>query len=220
MARPPGRDLGGEFVAAAFAALWLPFTWVAGVPAALLRRARRSADRSAQAAARARLDLTRWTPELLARIEWRRLEALCEEYCAAIGLPASTFVHSLAWQASSASLRPLRALREAMRAGGFAEGVLVSSGRFTQEAREFAARERIRLVEGAELLAGIAALAPERAAALLKLATEGDFLTPTCPACEVKMVSRRSTHEGRKYWGCPNYPACKQTIFSVANAPG
>jgi len=107
-----------------------------------------------------------------------------------------------------------------MRDGDFTHGVLVSSGRFTQEARDFAAQQRIRLVEGTELLAGIAALAPERAAELLKVATEGEFLTPTCPACDVKMISRRSTHEGRKYWGCPGYPACKQTIFSVANAPG
>lgn len=220
MDRPPGRDFAGEVVSAAFAALWLPFTWVAGVPAALARRMRRSADRSAQAAARAQLDVTRWTPELLARIEWRRLEALCDEYFDALGLASSTLVHVIAWQASSASLRPLRALREAMRGGDFAEGVLVSSGRFTQEARDFAAQERIRLVEGAELLAGIAALAPAQAAALLAVATQGEFLTPTCIACDVKMISRRSTHEGRKHWGCPNYPACKQTIFSVANAPG
>ena len=29
------------------------------------------------------------------------------------------------------------------------------------------------------------------------------------------MISRRSTAQGRRYWGCRNYPACKQTFFEA-----
>jgi restriction system protein len=56
---------------------------------------------------------------------------------------------------------------------------------------------------------------PETALELLKIATEGDYQTPTCPACSVKMISRKSTSQGRKYWGCRNYPACKHTFFEL-----
>ena len=55
----------------------------------------------------------------------------------------------------------------------------------------------------------------EASAGLLKLATQGDFLTPTCPSCSVKMTSRKSTAEGRKFWGCRNYPLCKETFSGI-----
>src|SRR5436190_1024181 len=67
--------------------------------------------------------------------------------------------------------------------------------------------------------AKLTALAPEKSLGLLKFATQGDFLTPTCPRCSIKMTSRKSTGEGRKFWGCPNYPRCKQTLYSSADAP-
>jgi restriction system protein len=100
-----------------------------------------------------------------------------------------------------------------------AEGVLLTSGRFTQEAVNLARQEGIQTIDGAALLEKMAALPPEKAAALLRLATQGDFLTPTCPSCAVKMTSRKSTNEGRRFWGCRNYPACKETFASTANAP-
>ena len=60
------------------------------------------------------------------------------------------------------------------------EGVVVTSGKFTQEARDFAGREGVRLIDGADLAGKIAALVPEKARALHRLATQGDFMTPTC----------------------------------------
>ena len=112
-------------------------------------------------------------------------------------------------------VKPVRALRGAMASGNVAEGVLVTSGKFTKEARDFAGREGVSLIDGADLVAKIAALVPEKALALHKLATHGDFVTPTCPSCAIKMISRKSTAHGRPYWGCRNYPGCKQTFFEV-----
>ena len=31
-----------------------------------------------------------------------------------------------------------------------------------------------------------------------------------CPECNAKMVSRKSK-EGRRFWGCPNFPHCRGT---------
>ena len=64
----------------------------------------------------------------------------------------------------------------------------------------------------------MATLAPEKAAALLKFATQGDFLTPTCPSCSLKMISRKSTNAGRKFWGCRNYPRCKHILAGAVPA--
>jgi restriction system protein len=106
-----------------------------------------------------------------------------------------------------------------MTASNVLEGVLVTCGAFTQEAKQFAGAENIRLVDGNELLRKIGALAPEQGKALLRLATAGDFFTPTCPGCSIKMAARTSSSEGRKFWGCLNYPRCKRTFFGAANAP-
>lgn len=50
---------------------------------------------------------------------------------------------------------------------------------------------------------------------LLEVALEGDYRTPTCPQCDIKMVLRESKKgrgNGGQFWGCVRYPRCKQTL--------
>jgi len=209
--------------------------------ASTLRRHRKPSDRTAQSAPW-KLDIGKWSPELLKQLEWRRLEELCVAYFEALGFAtrishsgteggadislfaegseqASIVVQCRAWNAYGIGIKPLLALHALMSASQAGEGVMASSGRFTQEAKAFAAKQHIQLIDGAALLAKIGELPPEKALALLRFATDGDFLTPTCPACAIKMISRQSTQGGRKFWGCRNYPRCKHIIYPTANAP-
>jgi restriction system protein len=201
----------------------------------------RSSEVLAQAAARAKFDTRKWTPELLKELEWRRFEELCVAYYQALGfttniegigadggvdivlsMPPATSPASVArckaWDAYRVGIKSVKELRISATAAKIADAVLLTSGRFTQEALDLAAKEKIEMIDGNGLLLKIAALPTEKSAALLKFATAGDFLTPTCPRCSVKMTSRQSTKGGRKFWGCKNYPQCKQTYF--ASAPG
>jgi restriction system protein len=185
--------------------------------------------------ARSKVDTARWTPELLKRLEWRRFEELCAAYFEALGFKAdlagagadggaainlykqgsasaSILVQCSPWNAYRVGIRPVRELRGAMTSGNVGEGVLATSGKFTQEARAFAEKEKISLIDGDDLVGKLTALPPEKALALLKLATQGDFRTPTCPSCAIKMMPRKSTAHGRTYWGCRNYPGCKHTF--------
>ena len=180
-----------------------------------------------------------WTAQLLKQLEWRRFEELCAAYLEVLGYRthivqstthdgvdihlraagaehASILAQCRAWNAYRVGIEPVRKLRAAMAAAGIGEGLLFSSGRFTPEAAAHAGKQNIQLVDGAALLARFAALAPGEALELLQVATQGDYMTPTCPACAVKMVVRKSTGHGRKYWGCRNYPRCKHTF--AANA--
>jgi len=220
------RNLATELGRMLLTALSMPFS--------LLNRSVRSIGERSQAASRARFDATKWTLELLRHLEWRRFEELCTAYFEALGFTtritrsradgaadialrvegaetASVLVHCKAWSAYPIGLKPLQELFSGMAPAGVGEAVLVTSGRFTPPAVEFAAKNNIRLLDGTRLLAEFAGLVPEKALALLKLATKGDFLTPTCPRCSIKMISRKSTGEGRAFWGCVNYPSCKQT---------
>lgn len=184
----------------------------------------------------------KWSLELLKRLEWRRFEELCAAYFEALGFRAraghtgaeggvdillyaqgaeapSSIAQCRAWNIVTVGIKPLRELRAAMISTAVGEGVFVTSGKFTQEARNFAAKEKIDLIDGAALIARIADLLPEKALALLAFATRGDFLTPTCPSCGTKMVAKKSTNDGRKFWGCTGYPRCKNTFFGASNAP-
>src|SRR2546425_340034 len=144
---------------------------------------------------------------------------------AALGLVAegadqpSIVVQCKGWNVYTVGIKQVRELRAVMAAAGVPQGVLVACGTFTSEAKEFSRGENIQLIDGTELLRKIGALAPEQGQALLKLATAGDFSTPTCPACGIKMTARTSSTEGRRFWGCLNYPRCKRTFFGASNAP-
>ncbi len=217
------RTLLSAIALGALATLLHPFTFAA---------------KAARGSRRSKLSPEQWTPELLKRLDWRRFEELCAAYfealgfradlaaagadCATINLyqqgakNASILVQCRPWDAHRVGIKPVRGLRGAMTSGNVGEGVMVTSGKFTQEARDLARREQISLIDGAELVGKIAELAPEKALALLRAATEGDYQTPTCPACSVKMVTRKSTTRGRTYWGCRNYPACKHTFSEIS----
>ena len=230
-------NLAVQILRSAFHFASLPFSW----PAAALRRGRGILGERDLSAERAKFDTRKWTPELLKHLDWRRFEETCASYfelqgfttrvtlstsggpadiglCAAGADTPSILLHCKAWDAYRVGIKPLLALRAAMTAAGVGEGLLVSSSRYTQEAAAFAAKENIKLVDGVTLLGKLEELPPDQALTLLKFATQGDFLTPTCPACSIKMISRKSTQGGRKYWGCVNYPRCKQTFFGSAPA--
>jgi hypothetical protein len=228
--------------AAAVAAVIVAFLWRpnrpfnVSLPAAPAKAAPRARSVEYQ------FDTQTWSLTLLKRVEWRRFEELCAAYFEALGFTAratrlaadggvdldlyeagserrAAIVRCKAWSTSTVGIARVRELRAAMASEAVAEGVLVASGQFTREARDYAEKENIRLISGAELVGKIGELSPEQSAALLKLATAGDFQTPTCPVCAVKMAPRTSTEHGRKFWGCVNYPRCKHTFFSTHNAP-
>jgi restriction system protein len=207
-----------------------------------LRRFGKRVKGSRRSAARSKPDAGKWTAELLRQLEWRRFEELCKAYFETLGFStrmlrsgvegsadihlcsegsehASMIAQCKTWSAYRIGINPVRALRAAMAAAGAGKGALVTPSRFTQEAIAFAGGENILLIDGARLLGELAALSPEKALALLGVATQGDFRTPTCPSCSIKMISSQSASGGRKFWGCRNYPHCKQIFTETANAP-
>jgi restriction system protein len=210
----PPRNLFASMVLGALGTLLHPFAFAARAASAAASSLGRSSRRLV-GARQSELDAAQWTPELLRRLEWRRFEELCAAYFQMVGQSASILVQCEPWNAHRVGIKPVRALRGAMTSGNVGQGVLVTSGKFTQEARDFARKENISLIDGAELVDRITALVPEQALALLKVATQGDYQTPTCPDCGIKMIPRKSTAYGRTHWGCRNYPACKHTVSEL-----
>src|SRR3989442_8643102 len=226
------QDLNGKVYASGAVALIAAAAAI--LAAALVRRRKEPAEDPSGTG--------HWSLELLRRLEWRRFEELCAAYFEALGFTTrqarsgaeggadiglvaegadqpSSVVQCKGWNVYTVGIKQVRELRAVMAAAGVPQGGLVACGTFTSEAKAFSRGENIQLIDGTELLRQIGALAPEQGQALLKLATAGDFSTPTCPACGIKMSARTSSTEGRKFWGCLNYPRCKRTFFGASNAP-
>lgn len=173
--------------------------------------------------------------ELLRAIDWKRFEETCAEYFRLHGFHAVTqscgpdggidiklsapgspekiecVVQCKQWT-REVGPKLLRELLGVMTANKVSSGIFVTSSTFNEEASRFASQNRIKLIDGRSLLRRILELPPEDQQRLLKVATEGDYLTPTCASCGIKMTLRTNGSDGSKFWGCFNYPRCKSKL--------
>ncbi len=185
-------------------------------------------DKSARPAA--------WSIDLLRKLEWKRFEEICASVFSALGFVAKTtaigadggidielyskkhpekiagIVQCKAWTKSKVGIKSVRELYGVMAAGKVANGYFVTTSEFTKDAIEFSSAEGLRLIDGHTFLKLIGKLGDEKARQLLEEALEGDYSTPTCPGCDIKMKLRTTRDNGTRFWGCANYPGCRQTF--------
>jgi restriction system protein len=180
------------------------------------------------------IDTTRWNIDLLRVIEWKGYEKLCAGYFERLGFRAEVghfgadggvdirlyrdgspqpgiLVQCKSWRNYKVGVREVRELLGVMTAANVVEGIFMTTSVFTQDAKAFAMNMNMHLIDGHDLLAKIQELSPEGAAELLAMATAGDFMTPSCPSCGIKLIERQGKGRG-PFWGCRNYPRCRSTI--------
>ncbi len=179
-----------------------------------------------------------WSAVVLADIEWRRFEAVCEAFYAQAGLTTRSQSHGADggvdiwlqskhmdqprvvqckhWQGKPVGVKEMREFLGVMTANKLRNGTFVTSSTFTADALAFAADNGIRAQDGAALLKLIGQRTPDQQAALLAVAYEGEYWRPTCASCGTKMVERTSGKFARPFWGCANYPGCRGRPISKA----
>ncbi len=181
-------------------------------------------------------DRTAMSKELLDALEWRRFEELVTWYIQKTGLDAKrsrvgadggvdvlvskkgdptpfAYVQCKAWHQYKVGIKPVRELFGVMASDRIQRGYFVTTGEFTEEALCFAQGKEMILLTGRDMLSKINALSESDRTEILRRITAGDYTTPTCPRCDVKMV-RRTGSDG-DFWGCVNYskrPSCRQTF--------
>lgn len=177
-----------------------------------------------------------WSLDLIRNIEWKRFEDVCERYYALKGMRSSTtplgadggidirlfqedgservttVIQCKAWGDRLVGVKPVRELLGVKVHEKADKAFFMTSGGYTEEARAFASANGITLMGGDMLLMMFRRLPDDMSAALLAFATAGDYCTPTCPSCGVKMTARRGKGDGRSFWGCVRYPRCRQTM--------
>ena len=117
-------------------------------------------------------------------------------------------------QVGVAVVRELYGVMAVERVGG---GYVVTSGTYTKDALQFASGRNIELIDGRALSALLrisqnGAPAPSSARVA---ANSSANKTPMCPTCKTPMVMRtakRGSNVGSSFWGCAQYPKCRQTL--------
>jgi len=175
-----------------------------------------------------------FTRALLADLEWRRFEILVTKYFETLGFDARrsrvgadggvdiilregsapelpfAYVQCKSWHVYTVGVKPIRELFGVMAGDGITRGYFVTTASFTTEALEFAKFKPLKLVDGVTLLEKLNDLPTDQRELILAEITSGDYTTPTCPQCDIKLI-RRSGKTG-DFWGCRNFPRCRHTF--------
>lgn len=118
-----------------------------------------------------------------------------------------TIVQCKQWRVYKVGVEKVRELYGVQVSENASKSVLITSGFFTQEAKNFAAGKPIDLIEGSQLLELIKNLQPRKETAAPKASSY-----VACPACGSEMVLRtaqRGLNVGQKFWGCSTFPKCR-----------
>jgi restriction system protein len=107
--------------------------------------------------------------------------------------------HYKAWKVSVQVVRELFGVMAAEKAVG---GYVVTSGKFTKDAIEFAEGKNLTLIDGAQLETILDSAEPAQVGVVTQEAK-------TCPQCGADLVERKGKRG--KFLGCSTYPKCKHT---------
>jgi len=142
-------------------------------------------------------------------------------------------VQAKQWRTQRVGVKVVRELAGVLAAEKADGAIVATSGSFTREAEEFAARSGVRLIGGKKLEAMVREVQrrpsgrssmtdpPPGAAVVASTAppqrpSNADEPTPSCPSCGAVMVMRRAKrgpNAGSQFWGCSEYGSnrCKGT---------
>jgi len=116
------------------------------------------------------------------------------------------YVQCKHWKTKQVGVKIVRELYGVMTSGSADEGIVVTSGSFSKEARDFAMGKSISLIDGKELAGLIEEVQKNPKVALPQ---EDKKICPNCGSEMVLRTARKGKYAGQKFWGCTNFPQCR-----------
>ena len=123
----------------------------------------------------------------------------------------TTLVQCKQWRTSKVGVKVVRELYGVMTAEDADNGIIVTSGAFTPDAKDFVAGKAIELIEGNQLTALIRDVQQNKR---IESVPEPKSV-PDCPRCgsEMKLrTARKGKYAGQQFWGCSGFPKCRGTV--------
>lgn len=123
------------------------------------------------------------------------------------------------WKVLKVGVKVVRELYGVMAAQGATGGIVATSGRFTQEARGFAASVNVQLLDHDDVIRMLGlqevTVGPDSVPTSAGTHTSSEGGVPRCPRCGEPMVirtTRGGENRGEQFWGCPRFPACRGLV--------
>jgi hypothetical protein len=166
-----------------------------------------------------------FTADMLAKLEWKRFEELVEAYYSKTGVVAArakggparpaqvkiswkgeprpfALVRCIATPDALIDVAPLQELFTLLAAEDIRRGYVVTTGKFSVPARDYAEEKHLTLLPGDIFLEKLNALPSPARAEIMQAATSGDFTTPSCPTCEAKLAQ---SADNPPTWRCAQH---------------
>lgn len=130
----------------------------------------------------------------------------------------SFLVQCKQWKALKVGVDVVRELYGVMAAKGATGGFVVTSGRFTEDAKTFAEGRNIQLLDGPKLLVVIKSAkqsltktsSPNAATPVSSALRMGmESACPQCGSTMVKRTARKGANVGSEFLGCSKFPTCR-----------
>ena len=157
-----------------------------------------------------------WSQDLLKAIEWKTFESFCVELMRAGKFQAfqtpigkdqgidifaykdgdfenpEAIAQCKAWATVKVGVKNIREFYGAMSANGIEKGFYFITGEYTEDAVEFAEKNKIQIFDG-EKIVQLITRSPKAVQDYFKKFLEmNNFVYPTCPSCNKKMYLRSS----------------------------
>jgi restriction system protein len=125
------------------------------------------------------------------------------------------------WRSMKVGVGVVRELYGVMAAERVAGGFVVTSGSFTDDAKQFAYGRNVELLDGSMLVRVLRAASPAAAAhptgqigpkTPVETAQAAMMQCPVCGSHMLRRVAKRGASAGQAFLGCSGYPGCKTTL--------
>lgn len=113
------------------------------------------------------------------------------------------------WRTQKVGVSTVREMFGIMTAENAASVTVITSGLFTQEAKNFATGKPVDLVDGAQLEVLIGQVQTSRTIKVEKSTTPS--LCPRCGNQLMLRTARKGAHSGNQFYGCSSFPKCRYT---------
>ena len=150
--------------------------------------------------------------------QWTHIVALFFQFLAPAGLLIGALIGYIKqlrqckqWRNEQVGVKVVRELNGVITAQAAGGGFVVTAARFTREAREFAQKTQIELLDGdaLEKLIGTDSRTTSTASAPeMRVPRQSPPACPQCGTAMVQRVAKQGKHAGRSFWGCQQYPKC------------
>jgi len=130
----------------------------------------------------------------------------------------TTFVQYKHWREYKVEEAVLEEFDSVMESNSIKNGIVITTGLFTQEAIDYSHGKHLLLINGVDLSQMIEVLATSDKYEEQEIEEEQDEMPeiePLCPICSremIKRTARKGKNAGNTFWGCSQFPNCRGVV--------